>query len=216
MSDVYVETDADRSIQQEMDGAVVEVPAEEEPAKEESDSVSPSDIEGMSGGNMDDYVSWDTLSELERDDEFERVLRRSDPGFSEAELREGWRGGEYDRNREFGNAMLRATTGSAAALRVLEAVGIADHPDLVKWIVSAGRAMAAKSGDPASITNKRETTMEDEDAFEDAITDIRAKGREAHQRGDYARANRFAAREREMYAKRDGDGPVVGRDGRTA
>ena len=102
---------------------------------------------------------------------------------------------------------------------LLDKVAMGDHPVIVKIAAMLGRRYATVSGDPTSIGKGRTMSMtdhQDQDAFEDSVAELRAKQQEAHARGDYARANRFAEKERALYVKRHGDEPVVGRGGRNA
>ena len=122
----------------------------------EAPSPSPSDIQGMGGSGMADYVPYDKLSEDEKDKAFEDVFLLADPDTSKGVLQREWPGAEFDRNVAFGEAFLTAIPGTAKALRVLETVGVADHPDLVRVIVAAGRLMAATAGDPTTIPTTTE------------------------------------------------------------
>ena len=80
-------------------------------AEPEDTGPSPSDIEDQGGGGMNDYVPYDTLSEDEQDTAFQGVMDLSEPGVGEGILKLEWPGAEYDSNREFGNAALRAVSG---------------------------------------------------------------------------------------------------------
>nr|CAK32570.1 hypothetical protein 10D02-36 [uncultured organism] len=147
-TDPYGEQAAERTVAEAIDAPPEAAPkAEAEPA-----GPSPADVDqGMGGTRLADYKSYDELSEDERGQEFDRVFSLANPDVSESTLRRAWPGAEFDRNREFGDAALAAIPGSLDVLRVLEVVGLADHPDLIRWLVSVGRALASKPGDPTTI-----------------------------------------------------------------
>ena len=198
--------------------------AEAVPAVAEGDDtgVDPSDIQGVPGTSLDDYQPYDALTEDEKDEAFEHVFAFADPEMSERTLRVGWPGDEYDRNVEFSRAMIEAIPGSLDAMRVLEVVGIADHPHLIKWLAAAGRLMAGVSGDPTTIPQLRDSNMttQSQDAYDDEIDALRAKAAAASAVGDYEKANKFSERERRLIAHRHGDevigpgGPIIGPGGR--
>ena len=183
---------------------------------------SPSDVDqGMGGSGMDEYVPYDSLSEDEKDTAFEGVMSLSEPGVSEGIFKREWPGAEYDRNREFGDAALRAVSGSLDVLRVLETVGIADHPALVRWIVSVGHLLASQPGDPSSIStnlgaSKQMVGMNTAqieakiDSLEDAIDAAQA-------RNDTTKAQLLFETQQGLYQQLPGGRePIVGGSGRTA
>ena len=186
----------------------------------EVDDVSPSDIESMGGDAMADYVPYDSLTEDEKDKAFEGVIALSDPDTSKGLLQGNWPGAEYDKNREFGNAALSAIPGALEAVRVLETVGIADHPALVRFIVSAGRMMAATPGDAASIpsTISKDRQMEHltRDAIDDRIDDLQDQIDKAMARGNRRKANALYQQQLLLDAQIEGNAPIVGSRGRTA
>ena len=112
---------------------------------------SPSDIEDQGGSRLADYKPYGELSEDEQGQEFDRVFSLADPDTSRGILQAEWPGADFDQNVAFGEAVLAAVPGSLDVLRVLEVVGLADHPDLIRWVASVGRSLAGKSGDPTSI-----------------------------------------------------------------
>ena len=169
------------------------------------------------GTSMAEYEPYDTLTEAERDEAFEGVMSLSDPDTARGILEAEWPGTEYDQNVEFGNAALRAISGSAKALRVLEAVGVADHPDLVRFIASAGRLMAGVPGDPTSIptiTNEdRHMTDIDPAAFDEQTEALMSEQEEAGLQGNFAKRDRIERDLRALFVKRYGTGPAIGSSG---
>ena len=116
------------------------------------DSVAdPSDTQGMPGSDFAEYVPITDLTKFEQDDEIERIYRQADPETSARILRVAWPGADYETNVEFAQQMMTAIPGSVEVLRVLEAAGIGDSPDILKWLASAGRLMAGVPGDPTTL-----------------------------------------------------------------
>lgn len=182
-----------------------------------------SEAEALPPTAMDEYQPWDALTEAEKDDEFESVMARSDPEMSSRELRVTWPGGDYDRNAEIIVATLKAIPGSAAAMRVLEvAGGVANHPDVMKWVAQVGRLLAV-AGDPTTIssTTRKAKTMTT-DTMNTAAIEAQIKGMEkeidrANAENDPTEANRLYLIQQQLYGRLPGGSePIVGRSGRVA
>lgn len=197
--------------QQGVEGAVDPYSAAD--SDHDAGTVEHADIEGT---GMADYVPWDALTEAEQGEAFDSVMARSDPAAALRELQTAWPGAELQRNVEFAWATVAAIPGSAEALQVLEAVGIADHPALIQWLASAGRLMAGVSGDPTTVP-KGGPPMADTDAIEDAIDALQEQIEQAQARHDTGRANRLYQQQLDLQRSMPGgSGPAVGHGGRTA
>ena len=180
------------------------------------DDAQVSDIQGLGGTRLEAYQDYDVLDEDQRDAEFDRVYSLAEPGPAEAALRATWPGAEYDRNREFGDAMLAAVPGSLDMVRVLEVVGLADHPDLIRWVVAAGRLMAGVPGDPATIPTTRSEgkPMGNVKAIEARIDELQGRIEKAQLQRDTSTANRLYAEQLALGRRLPGGGdPVVGSSG---
>ncbi len=172
------------------------------------------------GTSMAEYEPYDDVSEDQKDEAFEGVLALSDPDTARGILQAEWPGAEYDKNVEFAASVLGAVSNSAKALRVLEAVGVADHPDLVRWLASAGRLMADVPGDPNSIPTPHKGTAMDStiggnieaqiDALQDQIDKAQAVNNDTKANTLYQKQ---LALERLLPG---GSEPIVGSEGRTA
>ena len=100
----------------------------------------------------------------------------------------------------------------------IAARGGTNDPLVVEILAMLGRQWAETPGDPGSVrlfpgaTETREFNMTDTDVekFDDAIDEIRSKARQAFDAGNHAKADRLAAKEREMYARRYGVGEIIG------
>ena len=185
----------------------------------DADAVDLAAIQRMPSGGMDDYQPWSALTEAEQNDEFESVMSRADPEMARRELGVAWPGGEYDRNVAFVTATAGAVSNTAAALRVLEAVGVADHPELIKWMANVGRLLAVVPGDAATIPTSKSkgkpmTNTMDTKAIEERIDAIEDDIDRAKSRGDYTKANALYAAQQSLYRRLPGGSdPAVGSSG---
>ena len=176
----------------------------------------PSDIQGLPSGSMDAYVPWDTLTEGEQDDAFEDVFARADPEMARRELQVTWPGGDYESNVAFVNAMANALPNGAAALRVLEAVGVADHPELIKALAWVGRQLAGVPGDATTIgtTTTKGKPMSNPKAIESQIRDMDKAMDKAKAEGDRGELGRLYQAQQGLYRRLPGGSdPVVGSSG---
>ena len=218
-TDPYGEQAAAQAVAEAIDAPPEAAPKADAPA--EPAGPSPDDVDhGMGGTRLDDYKSYDQLTEDERGQEFDRVFSLADPDTSKGILQKQWPGAEYDKNLAFGEAALAAIPGSLDVLRVLEVVGLADHPDLIRWLVSAGRAMASKPGDPATIpinsgANSQMVNMSTKD-IEARIDTIQDEIDHAQARNDDSKAQSLYEQQQALYRLLPGGGaPIVGSQGRT-
>ncbi len=179
------------------------------------DDGSPSDIQGPPGTRLEDYRPYDALDEFEQEEEFDRVYALAEPGPAEAALRASWPGAEYAKNIEFGNAMLAAIPGSLDMVRVLEVVGLADHPALVRWVVSARRLMAGTPGDASTIPTTTEgKPMGNTRAIEARINDLQTQIEKAQSQRDGTTANRLYAEQLRLGRQLPGGTePAIGSSG---
>ena len=184
-------------------------------AEPEDTGPRPSDIENMGGGGMNDYEPYDQLSEDQKDERFESMMALSDPDTSKGILQAEMPGAEFARNVELADAALRANPHGAKVLMLLEAVGISDHPDIVRFIMHEGRALASKPGDPATIptTMIEGKKMTDVRAIQAEIDTLEVEIDKATAQGDSIEAQEMFARQQNLYRQLPGgDGPIV--DGR--
>ena len=195
--------------------------AKADDAPADADPAELSEAEALPATAMDEYQPWDALTEAEKDGEFESVMARSDPEMSSRELRVAWPGGDYDRNAEIIVATLKAIPGSAAAMRVLEvAGGVANHPDVMKWVAQVGRLLAVIPGDASTIKDRKAKAMTTDTmntaAIEAKIKGIHQEMEKASAENDFGEANRLYLIEQELYGRLPGAGePIVGSGGRT-
>ena len=106
-----------------------------------------SDFEALAERWQAEYVPWHDLSETEQNDQYEKIYAAADPGMAVRTLKVAW-GGDTDRNVEFAKGAMVSIPHSLEVLRVLESVGLGDHPSVLKFLASAGRLLAATPGDP--------------------------------------------------------------------
>jgi len=130
---------------------------------------------------------------------------------SEAALRTEW-GNEYEANIEYQNRALTAYFGEdlADARHLEDSTGryVLDNPLLIKAFARLGREMGDGGLGPALNNTERET-------IDDQILDVRKRAEEANRAGNRAMANKLSNEERELIARRDGGGAVVGQAGVT-
>lgn len=201
---------------------VVEVPGEAKAeGGDEPAGPSPDDIQGAAGRTSftDEYAAYSSLPEQEQDKIFDSVLELADPNTSRGLLQRQWPGDEYAANLAFSAALVEAVPGSLEAVRVLEAVGMIDHPAIVKWMVAAGRLMATTPGDSNSIpTATGDQTMPSMNTaqIEAKIDTIQDDIERAQAVNDDVKANALFAQQQGLYRLLPGGGdPIIGSQGRT-
>ena len=183
---------------------------------------SPDDVDqGMGGGQMADYVPYDSLSADEQDKVFDGMLSLSDPGVSEGILKREWQGAEYEVNREFVNAALMANSHGAKVVQILEAAGgVVNHPDIIRFMAEVGRALASKPGDPATIPittseGKKMANMNTKQ-IEARIDTLQDDIERAQAVNDDVKSNRLYQEQQGLYRLLPGGGdPAIGEGGRT-
>ncbi len=179
---------------------------------------SPDDIEnGGASEFMESYAPWDSLSEQEQDEEFAGVFNRVDS--AEAELRVSWTGADLEQNAKFAFGALVSNPHGAGVLRAMQAVGIADHPDFIRFLADQGRRLAVVSGDPSTISKQKGNDTMSETSTENIQTQIDALERQIEQfEGDPGRdSERNDLYQRQLALGRKlpgGSAPIVGSGGR--
>ena len=130
---------------------------------------------------------------------------------SEAKLKVEW-GTEYAVNLEYQNRALSAYFGNdlPEARHIQDKTGryVLDNPVMVKAFARLGRELQdGDLGPPLTATER--------DSVGQQIKDVRKAADEAYNAGDKKLANQLSEQERQLIAKRDGGGNVVGTGGRT-
>lgn len=130
---------------------------------------------------------------------------------AEAELKKEW-GEEYKANAEYAHRAATAYGGDEflqfATDTEVDGVQLSNHPAVVKTFAAIGRRMG-EHGIPLPMGDGERQTAEEQ------VKDIRAKKDAAMARGDQKEAQRLDQAERALYAKLDGNQPIVGAAGRT-
>ena len=200
-------------------------PDDAEPAPDDAeapghagDDVKPGDIEGPPATDLTAYVNFDSLSEQDQEDEYERVMLLASRGASESALRREWPGEEYSRNLAFSAALLEVIPGSLEALRVLEAAGVSEHPSVIRWAVSVGRLLAREAGDASTIPSTatgKETKMDpiDSDTFNERADDLMTEEVQARARGNLGKSKRLQREIRALFVRQYGTEPAIGSSG---
>lgn len=131
----------------------------------------------------------------------------------EARLRAEWPGAAFDRNRQLAERAVSVLFGEELEqVRHLETKDgrfVLDNATFVKAFAKFGREMSEGSLGGVLTENAHESISQQ-------IADLRDLRKAAMDSGDQPRANRIQARIQELYAKRDGNQPVVGKDSRAA
>ena len=118
------------------DEGSVEPVAEDTEVESDAPVVATPGFEELTEKWQAEYVPWHDLSETEQNDQYEKIYAAADPEMANRTLQVAW-GGDMAANVEFAKAMMVATPGSLDVLRVLESVGMGDHPAILKWLASA-------------------------------------------------------------------------------
>lgn len=96
------------------------------------------------------------------------------------------------------------------------AAALAHESAVVGGNWNSGFAPPARKGTSMSDEGTVDTQVMSEDAYQDALRGVRKEISEARAERDTPRAQRLYQREMAMIAKRQGNGPIIGRAGRTS
>lgn len=125
-------------------------------------------------------------------------------------------GNDYEKNKTLANRAFKqyaeaagVNPGDLAKLETKDGRFMMDHPLLMQLFATIGREMAEGTLGP-TLTESEKDTLDDE------IRGLREKQEEAKSKGDSKLANRLYQQEQALIAKRHGNKPVVGVQGRAA
>lgn len=123
------------------------------------------------------------------------------------ELRNEWRGDEYQENVLIGGAALREF-GGEEAIEVIEQSGLGNHPAILRMMAKIGRVtgMSEHRFVPADGPNGAANLESEHDKLTEQIF-------EAQDRGEYEKAAALSE-QRQALSRRLGSGPIVGHEGR--
>jgi len=124
------------------------------------------------------------------------------------ELRNEWRGPEYDENVQIGGAALREF-GGEEAIEVIEQSGLGNHPAILRMMAKIGRVTGMS--EHRFVTADGPNGAANLEAEHDKLT---AQIFEAQDRGEYEKAAALSE-QRQALSRRLGSGPIVGHEGRT-
>lgn len=131
----------------------------------------------------------------------------------ESRLRAEWPGAMFEKNRQFADRAVTELFGDELdRIRHLETKDgrfVLDNAAFVKAFARFGQEMSEGSLGGVMTESAHESVSQQ-------IADLRDQRKAAIDRGDQSRANQIQARIHELYAKRDGSQPVVGKDSRVA
>lgn len=162
-----------------------------------------------------------TLLQLVGDDstKFKEAQVQADKEFaqqSEAALRSEWKGDEYDKNKNLANRAFSELASRAgipvdvlSKLETKDGRFLMDRPELVKLFAVVGREMAEGTLGPTLTESEAET-------IDGQIKDLRTQQAEAQSSGNSKLANTLYQKEQALIAKRSGNKPIVGAQGRSA
>ena len=146
-----------------------------------------------------------------------KAVKEADEAFvkqQEAELRNEWKGEEYERNKTLANRAfteLANRTGlkldELTRIETKDGRFLMDRAEIVKMFAAIGREMSEGSIG-STLTDSEKDTVEEQ------IRTVRAQVAEAQSVGDSKRANKLYQQEQALIAKRDGSKAVVGARGR--
>lgn len=130
-----------------------------------------------------------------------------------AELEREW-GQDYKANVEYGKRMIREFDPDRRFALFLEKTEVGgktldNHPEVVRFFAKAGRAMTEDTVHLAPTEHEMSTINEE-------ISNVRQQRNEALSKGNRQLAAQLDEKERQLYARRDGNQPIVGAGGRTA
>lgn len=134
----------------------------------------------------------------------------------EEALRQEWKGEDYDKNKTLANRAFTEIANRAGLklddltkIETKDGRFLMDRAEMVKLFAVLGREMAEGNLGPA-------LSEAEADTLDDQIRDIRKQQSEAQSSGDSKRANLLYQREQALIAKRQGNKPIVGAQGRAA
>jgi len=149
---------------------------------------------------------WYSLTSNEQGREIDRVISECDLGRTERILKREW-GLDFQKNLDFATAAWKAFR-TPEIDRVIDAVGITNHPAYVKALARIGRQLAAVPGDPATLKlNKETTTMEDKRSLQREYEELTAKLHDARLGGRTWDVKTIDARRREVSEQLHGNEP---------
>ena len=131
-------------------------------------------------------------------------------------LKAEWKGHDYEKNKAFADkAFTEIASRAGVSLDELKHIEtkngrfLMDDPRILKLFSIVGREMEEGSLGPTLTDSERDT-------MEDQLSDIQKQIDEAQSKGDSKRANKLYETKLGLIAKKDGNTPIVGSEGRAA
>jgi hypothetical protein len=144
-----------------------------------------------------------------------KATKEADEAFAkdaETQLRKEW-GNDFDRNTEFAKRALKQLAGDGAddLLNLETKAGrfLLDDPRMLKVFAQVGREMG--EGSLGSVVSDNDRT-----GIQAEIDTLQSQKFEAMQKGDSQKANELDQKQAALYAKLNGNRPIVGTQGRAA